>query len=148
MIDGSNKEVNAGAGLVEKAEAAISEVAEAARSITNIMHEISAASEEQSSGIAEVNQAVAEMDQATQQNAVRVQETARAAAALEQQASLLALSVEAVRLNQKSPERPVALANTLPAKQATTLASPAARNKVAAPAVQRQATPVEEWEEF
>ncbi|HCR97072.1 MAG: methyl-accepting chemotaxis protein [Halomonas sp.] len=148
LIDGSNKEVNAGAGLVEKAEAAISEVAEAARSITNIMHEISAASEEQSSGIAEVNQAVAEMDQATQQNAVRVQETARAAAALEQQASLLALSVEAVRLNQKSPERPVALANTLPAKQATTLASPAARNKVAAPAVQRQATPVEEWEEF
>ncbi|MBE0461883.1 MAG: methyl-accepting chemotaxis protein [Halomonadaceae bacterium] len=148
LIDGSNKEVNAGAGLVEKAEAAISEVAEAARSITNIMHEISAASEEQSSGIAEVNQAVAEMDQATQQNAVRVQETARAAVALEQQASLLALSVEAVRLNQKSPERPVALANTLPAKQATTLASPTARNKVAAPAVQRQATPVEEWEEF
>ncbi|MGP9673450.1 MULTISPECIES: methyl-accepting chemotaxis protein [unclassified Halomonas] len=148
LIDGSNKEVNAGAGLVEKAETAISEVAEAARSITNIMHEISAASEEQSSGIAEVNQAVAEMDQATQQNAVRVQETARAAAALEQQASLLALSVEAVRLNQKSPERPLALANTLPAKQATTLASPTARNKVAAPAVQRQATPVEEWEEF
>lgn len=148
LIDGSNKEVNAGAGLVEKAETAINEVADAARSITNIMHEISAASEEQSSGIAEVNQAVAEMDQATQQNAVRVQETARAAAALEQQASLLALSVEAVRLNQKSLERPLALANTLPAKQATTLASPAARNKVAAPAVQRQATPVEEWEEF
>lgn len=65
--------------MVTKAEAAISEVAEAARGVTQIMHEISAASEEQSHGIAQVNQAVAEMDQATQRNALRVQETARAA---------------------------------------------------------------------
>ena len=92
--------MSVGAGLVEKAEAAISEVAEAARSVTHIMHDISAASAEQSSGITEVNQAVAEMDQATQQNALRVQETARAAVALEQQAGLLSLSVEAFRLNQ------------------------------------------------
>ncbi|BBI47713.1 hypothetical protein HORIV_01340 [Vreelandella olivaria] len=70
MIDGSNHEVSAGASLVTKAEAAISEVAEAARSVTQIMHEISAASEEQSHGIAQVNQAVAEMDQGTQRNAV------------------------------------------------------------------------------
>ena len=79
------RKVSVGAGLVEKAGAAIIEVAEAARSVTHIMHDIPAASAEQSSGITEVNQAVAEMDQATQQNALRVQETARAAVALRSQ---------------------------------------------------------------
>ncbi|WP_018917787.1 methyl-accepting chemotaxis protein [Vreelandella zhanjiangensis] len=148
LIDGSNQQVSIGAGLVEKAEAAISDVAEAARSVTHIMYEISAASEEQSSGIAEVNQAVAEMDQATQQNAVRVQETARAAVALEQQASLLALSVEAFRLNQQGPGRTLTLANEPSAKQAPMLAKPVERTSTPAPPVKRQATPVEEWEEF
>ncbi|MGP8289867.1 methyl-accepting chemotaxis protein [Vreelandella zhanjiangensis] len=148
LIDGSNQQVSIGAGLVEKAEIAISEVAEAARSVTHIMYEISAASEEQSSGIAEVNQAVAEMDQATQQNAVRVQETARAAVALEQQASLLALSVEAFRLNQQGPGRTLALANEPSAKKVPMLARPAERSPKAVPSVRRQAAPVEEWEEF
>ncbi|MBP5980931.1 MAG: PAS domain-containing protein [Halomonas sp.] len=148
LIDGSNQQVSIGAGLVEKAEAAISDVAEAARSVTHIMYEISAASEEQSSGIAEVNQAVAEMDQATQQNAVRVQETARAAVALEQQASLLALSVEAFRLSQQGPGRALSLANEPPAKQAPMLARPAERSPKVAPSARQQAAPVEEWEEF
>ncbi|MDR5898719.1 methyl-accepting chemotaxis protein [Halomonas vilamensis] len=113
LIDGSNRDINAGAGLVKKAEGAITEVIQATQSVTQIMHEISSASEEQSSGIEEVNQAVVEMDQGTQQNAVRVQETARAAVALEQQASLLALSVEAFRLKSSGSLRPAALQHTV-----------------------------------
>lgn len=142
LIDGSNKEIHEGAGLVEKAETAISEVAEAARSVTQIMHEISSASEEQSSGIAEVNQAVAEMDQATQHNAVRVQETAQAASALQQQASLLALSVEAFRLNnqqpQQSPMRSLSAPTTVQPQSAALPVTPKKRAVAA----------VEEWEEF
>ncbi|RUR44222.1 methyl-accepting chemotaxis protein [Vreelandella populi] len=148
LIDGSNQEVAVGAGLVEKAEAAISDVAEAARGVTQIMYEISAASEEQSSGIAEVNQAVADMDQATQQNAVRVQETARAAVALEHQASMLALSVEAFRLNHQSSGRPLALATTSTAKQAPKLAGSTERTSTPVPSERRQVTPIEEWEAF
>jgi len=142
LIDGSNREVSAGASLVTKAEAAISEVAEAARSVTQIMHEISAASEEQSHGIAQVNQAVAEMDQGTQRNAVRVQETARAAVSLEKQAGLLALSVEAFRLNSQGALRPPAV--TTP-KHAAQLPSTAPSNNSP---VKRQTASVEEWEEF
>ncbi|MBT2785891.1 MULTISPECIES: PAS domain-containing methyl-accepting chemotaxis protein [unclassified Halomonas] len=142
LIDGSNREVSAGANLVTKAEAAISEVAEAARSVTQIMHEISAASEEQSHGITQVNQAVAEMDQGTQRNAVRVQETARAAVSLEKQAGLLALSVEAFRLNSQGALRPPAV--TAP-KHAAQLPSTAPSNN--AP-VKRQTASIEEWEEF
>lgn len=142
LIDGSNREVSAGASLVTKAEAAISEVAEAARSVTQIMHEISAASEEQSHGIAQVNQAVAEMDQGTQRNAVRVQETARAAVSLEKQAGLLALSVEAFRLNSQGALRPPAVTASKHAAQLPSTA-PSTNSPV-----KRQTASVEEWEEF
>ena len=141
LIDGSNREVSAGASMVTKAEAAISEVAEAARSVTQIMHEISAASEEQSHGIAQVNQAVAEMDQGTQRNAVRVQETARAAVSLEKQAGLLALSVEAFRLNSQGALRPPAVTATKHTAQLPSTSSPNSP-------VKRQAASVEEWEAF
>lgn len=138
LIDGSNREVSAGASLVARAEAAINEVAEATRSVTQIMHEISSASEEQSNGIAQVNQAVAEMDQATQQNAVRVQETARAAVSLEEQAGLLALSVEAFRLDTHTQRSPVRIAPTSVAQTATSASLP----------VKRRTASVEEWGEF
>ncbi|MGM0520908.1 MAG: methyl-accepting chemotaxis protein [Pseudomonadota bacterium] len=155
LIDGSNRDINAGAGLVKKAEGSIAEVIQATQSVTQIMHEISSASEEQSSGIAEVNQAVVEMDQSTQQNAVRVQETARAAAALEQQASLLALSVEAFRLKSSGSLRPTALqhsanvsskpSGSLPGRQSDgderRETRPTLSNK-------RQPAAVDEWEEF
>lgn len=147
LIDGSSQEVSAGAGLVEKAEMAMSEVAEAARNVTQIMHEISSASEEQSSGIAEVNQAVAEMDQATQQNAGRMQETARAAAALEHQAGLLALSVEAFRLNHQRSLQPMPAAIGAPAAAHTLSAKPNSATSPA-PLVKRQSASAEEWEEF
>ncbi|WGI25558.1 methyl-accepting chemotaxis protein [Halomonas alkaliantarctica] len=142
LIDGSNREVSAGANLVSKAETAISDVAEAARSVTQIMHEISAASEEQSHGIAQVNQAVAEMDQGTQRNAARVQETARAAVSLEKQAGLLALSVEAFRLNSEGTLRPPAVTAS---KHAAQLPSTAPSHNSP---VKRQTASLEEWEEF
>ena len=149
LIDGSNREVSAGASLVTKAEEAIGEVAEAARSVTQIMHEISAASEEQSNGITQVNQAVAEMDQATQRNALRVQETARAAVSLEKQAGLLALSVEAFRLNSNGALRPPALTATNPVAQmpSALAAQPPSATSPHSP-VKRQAASVEEWEAF
>ncbi|UYO75901.1 methyl-accepting chemotaxis protein [Halomonas qinghailakensis] len=147
LIDGSNKEVNAGAGLVKKAEKAIGEVAEAARSVTQIMHDISSASEEQSHGIAEVNQAVTEMDQATQQNALRVQETARAAVALEQQAGLLALSVEAFRLNNRCEQGE--LKSISAAVRSINAVQPIERpNKASSLSTTRQLASAEEWEEF
>ena len=149
LIDGSNHEVSAGASLVTKAEAAISEVAEAARGVTQIMHEISAASEEQSHGIAQVNQAVAEMDQATQRNALRVQETARAAVSLEKQAGLLALSVEAFRLNSNAGLRPPAVTAVKQVAQMPNVLT-AQQPGAASPnsPVKRQAASVEEWEAF
>jgi len=60
--------------------------------VTDIMGEITSASDEQSRGIEQVAQAITEMDRVTQQNAALVEESASASAALEEQASRLTQS--------------------------------------------------------
>jgi len=66
--------------------------------VTDIMGEISAASEEQSGGIDQVNRAVAQMDETTQQNAALVEEAAAAAGSLEEQARNLAEAVSVFKI--------------------------------------------------
>jgi methyl-accepting chemotaxis protein-3 (ribose and galactose sensor receptor) len=62
------------------------------------MEHISIASDEQSRGISQIEQAVTEIDGVTQQNAALVQESAAAAASLEEQVLHLTRSVSAFRL--------------------------------------------------
>ena len=69
--------------------------------VTDIMGEIASASDEQSRGIDQVGLAVAEMDRVTQQNASLVEESAAAAAALEEQASRLTQAVAVFRIQQE-----------------------------------------------
>jgi methyl-accepting chemotaxis protein-2 (aspartate sensor receptor) len=74
------------------------EVVNSVSRVTDIMGEISAASEEQRAGIDQVNQAIGQMDQVTQQNAALVEEAAAAAAAMQDQAEALAREVRAFKL--------------------------------------------------
>lgn len=74
------------------------EIVNAVTRVTDIMGEISSASDEQSRGIDQVALAVTEMDKVTQQNAALVEESAAAAAALEEQAGKLSEAVSAFRL--------------------------------------------------
>ena len=69
------------------------------RQVTDIVAEISAASNEQSSGIAEVGNAVSLMDQATQQNAALVEQATAAAHSLAQQAERLTQAVAEFKLD-------------------------------------------------
>lgn len=71
---------------------------QAVTNVTDIMGEIASASDEQSRGIGQIGQAVAEMD-ATQQNASLVQESAAAAASLEEQARQLTEAVSVFNLS-------------------------------------------------
>jgi PAS domain S-box-containing protein len=66
--------------------ATMEEVVESVKRVTDIMAEITAASQEQSSGIEQVNQAVTQMDETTQQNAALVEQAAAAAESLQEQA--------------------------------------------------------------
>src|SRR5688572_29478041 len=78
----------------------MSEVVQSVKRVTDIMGEITAASQEQSSGIEQVNQTVTQMDQVTQQNAALVEEAAASAKALEDQAEGLSKSIAAFKLAQ------------------------------------------------
>src|SRR5690606_11784316 len=67
--------------------------------VTEIVKEISSASEEQSSGIDQVNVAVSQMDEVTQQNAALVEQAAAAAASLQEQARQLAEAVAVFKIS-------------------------------------------------
>ncbi|BEU28457.1 methyl-accepting chemotaxis protein [Paraburkholderia sp. 22B1P] len=89
LIDDSLQSVQTGSKLVDEAGRTMTEIIDAVRSVTDIMGEVAAASQEQSSGIEEVARAVAQMDEVTQQNAALVEEAAAAASSLEEQTGRL-----------------------------------------------------------
>ncbi|WP_320745709.1 methyl-accepting chemotaxis protein II [Enterobacter cloacae] len=98
LIEDSVSRVDTGSVLVESAGETMNDIVNAVTRVTDIMGEIASASDEQSRGIDQVALAVSEMDRVTQQNAALVQESAAAAAALEDQASRLKMAVSAFRL--------------------------------------------------
>ncbi|SAI37907.1 methyl-accepting chemotaxis protein (pseudogene) [Bordetella ansorpii] len=99
LIEESVSKVDVGSQQVERAGATMQEMVGSSRRVTDIMGEISAASEEQSSGIDQVNRAVSQMDEVTQQNAALVEEAAAAAGSLQEQAQRLAEAVAVFRIN-------------------------------------------------
>ncbi|ADO48163.1 methyl-accepting chemotaxis protein II [[Enterobacter] lignolyticus] len=98
LIEDSVSKVDTGSVLVESAGDTMSDIVNAVTRVTDIMGEISSASDEQSRGIDQVALAVSEMDRVTQQNAALVQQSAAAAAALEEQSSHLTQAVSAFRI--------------------------------------------------
>ncbi|EGX2830921.1 methyl-accepting chemotaxis protein [Salmonella enterica subsp. enterica serovar Enteritidis] len=101
LIEDSVSRVDVGSTLVESAGETMDEIVNAVTRVTDIMGEIASASDEQSRGIDQVGLAVAEMDRVTQQNASLVEESAAAAAALEEQASRLTEAVAVFRIQQQ-----------------------------------------------
>jgi aerotaxis receptor len=98
LIDDSVSKVDAGSRQVDQAGLTMHEVVDAVKRVTDIMAEISAASDEQSTGIGEVNQAVTQMDSVTQQNAALVEEAAAAAESMQKQAHALSDAVSVFKL--------------------------------------------------
>ena len=93
LISASVQRVEQGTALVDQAGSTMTEVVGAIRRVTDIMGEISAASNEQSLGVSQVGEAVTQMDQVTQQNAALVEEMAAAADSLRSQAGQLVQTV-------------------------------------------------------
>ena len=100
LIDNSTHSVGMGSQQVSDAGKTMKEIVAAVTRVTDIMGEIASASEEQSRGIEQVSLAVSQMDSVTQQNAALVEESAAAAASLEQQAEQLRLAVAAFRITR------------------------------------------------
>ena len=104
LINASVERVEQGSALVDQAGVTMTEVVSSIRRVTDLMGEISAASNEQSSGVSQVGEAVTQMDQATQQNAALVEEMAAAASSLKSQAQELVQTVAVFKLGNEGAQ--------------------------------------------
>jgi methyl-accepting chemotaxis protein len=147
LIDDSVGKVNDGSALVHKAGATMGEIVASVQRVTDIMAEISAASQEQSAGIEQVNQTVVQMDETTQQNAALVEEATAAARSMEEQAGHLSDAVSIFRVDEveTAPAAPV----FAPAPRAVIrpAAAPAPARKPASRAVAAELADGD-WQEF
>ncbi|MBK0025724.1 HAMP domain-containing protein [Stenotrophomonas sp. S48] len=99
LIEASVEQVGQGTQHVRQAGNTMAEIVASVQRVTDIMAEISAASQEQSAGIEQVSQTVIQMDGTTQQNAALVEEASAAARSLEQQADRLIDAVDVFDLS-------------------------------------------------
>ena len=168
LIHDSVEKVGSGTKLVEQAGTTMNEVVSSIKQVTDIVGEISAATQEQNDGIAQVHQAITQMDETTQQNSALVEQTAAAAQTLREQADKLETVVSAFRINASAshasyaaPARPVArpaaatVARLTKPKAALPKPAPKAAAKPTAAVAPAQkaktsaaATAGGEWEEF
>jgi len=98
LIGNSVDKVDTGSRQVDQAGATMNEIVTAVKRVTDIMAEISAASNEQSAGIAHVNRAIIQMDSVTHQNAALVEEASAAAESMQEQARALVEAVSIFKL--------------------------------------------------
>ncbi|MGV8893495.1 MAG: methyl-accepting chemotaxis protein [Burkholderiaceae bacterium] len=148
LIGDSVEKVDQGARLVDQAGVTMTEIIDSVKRVTDIMGEISSASQEQTSGIEQINQAISQMDQVTQQNAALVEEAAAAAASLQDQAGHLSQVVGIFKLDQihALATVPLAKANvTMRHQKPPTATHSALANKKINNA---PASKSDDWEEF
>ncbi|MCT8275601.1 methyl-accepting chemotaxis protein [Xanthomonas translucens] len=103
LIDDSVGRVAEGSALVDRAGRTMQEIVASVQRVTDIMGEISTASQEQSAGIEQVNRTVTQMDEATQQNATLVEQATASARSMGSQAAELARAVASFTLVQRAP---------------------------------------------
>ena len=139
LITDSVGKVEEGSHLVDRAGKTMGEIVTSVKRVTDIIADISAASQEQSSGIDQVNQAILQMDEGTQQNAALVEEASAAARSLEQQSTHLVEIVAAFQLDAQDAVRTPAIKITRVAEPAPSPAPAAAPRKPAAGAASAKA---------
>jgi len=98
LIERSVEQVEQGTVLVDQAGTTMGEIVSSIKRVSDIVAEISSASEEQSTGIGQVGEAVTQMDEVTQQNAALVEQSAAAAESLKGQAQELVRTVSVFKL--------------------------------------------------
>ena len=135
LIGDSVVKVDSGARLVTEAGATMKEIVTSIQRVTDIMGEITQASQEQTSGLDQIHMAIGQMDAITQQNVALVEEAAAAAGSLQDQASALSDVVAIFHLDQAPGQRAVQLTPARkPGAAARSLSVPAPR--VPAPVAQ------------
>ncbi len=97
LINESIQRVTDGSALVNQSGRTLEDIVNSVKRVTDIIAEISAASQEQASGIDQTNEAILAMDKATQQNVALVEETTSSAQSMKEQANELLRQVAEFR---------------------------------------------------
>jgi aerotaxis receptor len=97
LIGASVEKVESGSRLVDDAGKTMDDIVAQVKRVSDLIAEISSATEEQSSGVAQVDQAVGDLDHITQQNAALVEQSTAASESLKQQATRLVEAVSVFR---------------------------------------------------
>ena len=145
LISDSVGKVETGSKLVASAGQTMEEIVLSVKRVTDIMAEISAASQEQSNGIDQVNTAVSQMDKITQQNAALVEQAAAAAKSMEEQTEDLTRIVAGFQIGTTGQN-----AGLRRGTAALRVAKPASSRKleIARPAAPARAAQDDDWKEF
>lgn len=98
LIQDSNERVRVGTQVAEQATGTMGEIERSSQDVRRLLGEIATGAREQSSGVAQVGAAVQDLDRVTQANAGQVEDTARAAHALREQAHALQQRVAQFKL--------------------------------------------------
>ena len=128
LIGNSVVRVDAGAKLVNEAGSTMEEIVSSVKRVTDIMAEISFASQEQTAGIEQVNVAIGQMDAVTQQNAALVEQATAASAALSEEAVALARVVSVFTIGKEAHASVTPLPRARPAARTAAPARKLANN--------------------
>jgi methyl-accepting chemotaxis protein len=149
LITDSVSKTAEGTAQVENAGKTMQEIVTSVKRVTDIIGEISAASQEQSVGIDQVNEAIMKMDDVTQQNTALVEEAAAAAESMMEQADELMSAVSVFKLetdvrknNVVQPFKKPMLSSATPAARSPSKPKPAAARLATA------SSDNADWEEF
>jgi methyl-accepting chemotaxis protein len=99
LIHESIQRVTDGSELVHQSGKTLEEIVGSVKRVTDIIAEITAASQEQAGGINQVSRAIMQMDETTQQNAALVEEVANASQCMRDQAKELMDQIACFKIN-------------------------------------------------
>ncbi len=137
MIEDSIKTVENGATISQDTAAALTEIVNGAIKMTDLVGEISSASNEQSKGIQEIIQGLGQLNETTQSNAQVSEETAAASQELTSQADHLKQAMSQFRLRREVAAPPALTSISEPARvpmRSAPAATPPVPVKPSAPA--------------
>ncbi len=124
MIEVSNKKVEHGLTVAQDTAEAFKQIQSGIIRATDLVGEISAASNEQAQGVLQISQGLSQIDQVTQQNTASAEETASAAEELSGQAVNLKEMVRQFKLAGSAPA-----ASETPATRAAPLRAPGSERR-------------------
>ena len=161
LIQDSAEKVGQGAKLVHQSGETLRDIVTSVKKVSDIIAEITVASDEQATGIDQINTAVTHMDRGTQENAALVEEAAAAATSLTDQARALTEQMAFFQVGQEeapaartaSAKAPARAATRAPAKAAarptpSARPAPAPAARPAAATSKPARTDSQNWEEF